>query len=215
MKLSGGWVPLYLISIFEEPETTVYERLIDYALAKSDAFMLVTSRHYSDLKDFEFTINKQDDFENEMQYQDYLNSFENFKKKIFLDAQIFEESTKPFLQKLQPYLVKERHKPEEWPSTKCGENNSDKIHFDINVYKVCKQVRRYLLEPKGLFHWIHPYFPEDLCFFKDGFCWISTSAHERKAEIYTKEEDDTKVLKNLGLKFKSEKKETRMFHEEY
>jgi len=31
---------VYLIWILDEPRTTVYEKLIDYALSNSDAFML-------------------------------------------------------------------------------------------------------------------------------------------------------------------------------
>ena len=99
---------------------------------------------------------------------------EKSQKEMVIRAQIYKESKKPFLQKLLPYLVKVRHKPEEWPSTKCGDN-SNKINFDINLYKACSEVRPHLLEPDGLFHWIYPYFPEDLCFFNDGYCRLSTS----------------------------------------
>jgi len=211
---------IYSIFILDEPESTVYEKLIDYALAKSDAFMLITSRQMTlrQLKEtgFKFSLAKQADFENEMKYKEYLNNFKEFEKEILVREQIFEESAEPFLQRLRPYLIKERHKPTEWPSTKfCSDSDSDKTKFDINVYKVCKQVRRYLMEPNGLFHWIYPYFPEDLCFFKDGYCWLSTSAHERDAEIYTNNEDEVQVLKNLGLKFKYKEQDIKMFHEEY
>lgn len=207
---------VYSICILDEPRRRVYEQLIDYALSKSDAFMLVNARldDYEDVKNFKYTLLEREEFENEMQYQKYINSFEKFKAKISISLQIFEQSKKPFIQKLKPYLVKVRHKPEEWPSTKCGDS-SDKINFDINVYKVCSEVRPYLLEPGGLFHWISPYYPEDLCFFNDGYCWLSTSAHERNAEIYTNNKDNLQVLKDLGLKFKYVEKEIKMFHEGY
>lgn len=207
---------VYLAWILDEPKITVYEKLIDYALSKSDAFMLVNARRedYCDVRNLKFILDERGKFENEIQYQIYLKSFEKFKAEILIRAQIFEESSKPFLQKLQSYLVKVRHKPEEWPSTKCGDR-SDKINFDINLYKVCREVRAYLLEPEGLYHWIYPYFPEDLCFFKDGYCWLSTSAHERNASIYTNNKDDLQDLENLGLKFKYKEQEIKMFYEEY
>ncbi|MCO1604737.1 hypothetical protein [Desulfosporosinus nitroreducens] len=204
-----------MIWILDEPRTTVYEKLIDYALSKSDAFMLVLRRQFDcDINDFEFILLKQEEFENQMQYQKYLKSCEKSQKEMLIRAQIYKERKKPFLLKLQPYLIKVRHKPEEWPSTMCGDR-SNKINFDINLYKVCREVRAHLLEPEGLFHWIYPYFPEDLCFFNDGYCWLSTSAHEGDAEIYTNNKDDVQVLKDLGLKFKYKDKEIKMFYEEY
>lgn len=178
--------------------------------------MLVTARQYDcDIENFKFVLLKREEFENEIQYQKYLKISEKSLKEMLIRAQIYKKSKEPFLQKLQPYLVKVRHKPEEWPSTKCGDSNSSKINFDINLYKVCKEVRPHLLEPEGLYHWIYPYFPEDLCFFKDGYCWLSTSAHERDASIYTNNKDDVQELKNLGLKFKYKEQEIKMFYEEY
>lgn len=207
---------VFSIWILDEPRATVYEKLIDYALSKSDAFMLVSARYEDnfDVKNFRYTLAEREKFESEIEYQEYLESFEKFKAQLLSSAQIYEDSAKPFLQKLQPFLIKVRHKPEEWPSTKCGDN-SGKINFDINLYKVCREVRAHLLEPEGLFHWQYPYFPEDLCFFKDGYCWLSTSAHERDASIYTNNKDDVQELENMGLKFKYKEQEINMFYEEY
>ncbi|MCB8818852.1 hypothetical protein [Desulfosporosinus shakirovi] len=216
LHIVKGVGTIYLIYNLDEPKVKAYEKLIDYALGKSDAFMLVTARQesYADLKNFKYSFLGREEFENEMHYQRYLKSCEKIQEEMLGRAQIFEKSTKPYLEKLQPYLIKVRNKPEEWPSTMCGDDSKE-IHVDINTYKVCREVRSYLLEPAGLFHWLRPFFPEDLCFFKDGYCWLSSSAHESFAEIYIDNEDEVESLKTLGLKFKCEKKEIQMFYEDY
>jgi len=66
---------VYLIWILDEPKTTVYEKLIDHALSKSDASMLVTVRQYDyDIENFKFVLLKREEFENEIQYQKYLKT---------------------------------------------------------------------------------------------------------------------------------------------
>ena len=95
---------------------------------------------------------------------------------------------------------------------------NDNYFIDICVYKVCNEVKTYLTEPKGLFNWKYPYFPDDLCFFKDGFCWFATVAHEGFAVLFIKNYQDVILLKELGVQIEEkgiEENKNDLFYEEY
>jgi hypothetical protein len=70
------------------------------------------------------------------------------------------------------------------------------------MYCICDEVKSYLLEPKGIFNWKYPHFPDDLCFFKGGYCWFSTVAHEAYACAYLKSIKDIETFDGLGIEFK-------------
>ena len=189
-----------------EPEKNVYNKLIEYALAKSDAFMLITIRYLSH-------------WENEFKSAESINpefkeKLWQIKKQCMLDQKIFAEKTEPFLKKLHPYRLKQRHTPVEWPSTHCL-GKSGNVDYDISVFQACKAIQPYLLEPGGLFQWKYPHFPEDLCFFYGGYCWLSTSAHERSAEIYVSTQEEVEEIKQLGLDLRCIEEDFTLFYEEY
>ena len=92
------------------------------------------------------------------------------------------------------------------------------MSIDICVYGICNEVKTCLLEPKGLFNWKYPYFPDDLCFFKDGYCWFATVAHEGYACIYVENIKEIEILKDMGLKFefvKCDDDKEDLFYEDY
>ena len=210
---------IYKVKIFEDQTPIVYKKLIDYALCKSDAFMLIA--RYDCADDSEYELLEEKIFYNREEYLDYLDRVKEMKKQGREDIKIFKEQTEAFLKELQPYLIKQRHTPTEWPRTKLSEDineNNKRKKPSINLYKVCEEVKIFLYKPNGIFKWIYPNFPEDLSFFKDGYCWFESCAHERFAFMYLDDLREVEMLKSLGLKFElkeSEIEKVRLFYEEY
>lgn len=54
-----------------------------------------------------------------------------------------------------------------------------------------------------LYDWCFPLLLENLSFYKNGFCWLSSVAHEEICEIYFQEDDkeEYEYLKSIGVEF--------------
>lgn len=205
---------VYKILITKELKSESYSRFINYAFCKSDAFMLVT---YRNIGDIELMFNKPIDLSLSKDIQELiLKSNEEAKKRKYKNMDIFKKNTEPFLEKLKPYIVKKRNFPTEWPGVKVILNKYTNV--DICVYRICEEIKTYLLEPKGLFNWKYPYFPDDLSLFNKGYCWFTTVAHERYACMYVDNDEEIKILKELGVEFQiieCSENEGSLFYEEY
>lgn len=205
---------MYKVLITKELKQYNYFKLIDYAFSKSDACMLVV---YRDIGDMELMFNGPPDLSLSEEIREIiLDSNKKAKKEKYNDMAIFQEKTEPFLEKLNPYLIKKRNFPTEWPGVKVVLN--EYMNVDICVYKICDELRKYLLEPRGLFNWRYPYFPDDLSFFCKGYCWFTTIAHDEYACMYIDSYDDIKILKELDIEFEETKcneSHVNLFYEDY
>jgi hypothetical protein len=75
-----------------------------------------------------------------------------------------------------------------------GIYNIYRVNFDYYITEV-------LCSVPGLYKWIYPNLPEDLCFYKNGKCFLRSVAHEKLCWIYTEDEKEIKALEKIGLKF--------------
>jgi len=117
---------------------------------------------------------------------------------------LFEERILPFIKELEPLLIKNRMNDPRWPGTEA----SEEIHrYKIHFYRSDPSALKTLLRPISLYNWQYPYFPEDLCFFRDGYCWFSTTAHEELSCIYVKDDQELNQLYDIGVTFKKYKYE--------
>lgn len=214
-KVKGRYLIMYEICINEELRQNIYEKLIEYSITKSDVFMLVTYRYSEEIEKI-YSVPDEASFDNKEIYLKVLDSFKRMKKEEYRNRTIFKKNTESFLEKLKPYLIKKRNLPTEWPGLKVILDKHTKV--DICVYRIYDEAKNTLLEPKGLFNWRYPYFPENLCFFKDNYCWFYSIAHEEYAYIYIKSLEEVKELENLGLNFKARRckeDEIKLFYEDY
>lgn len=208
---------MYAIHIFNELKSKNYKSLIDYAVLESDAVMLLTKRFTKEIE-LAYSSPVRSEFGSEEQYLGMVDYIEGAKKERYKDEVIFKNSTELFLEKLKPYLIKNKNFASEWPGTVIESGFSEYMNRDICFYRVCNEVKRYLLEPNGLFNWKYPYFPEDISFFKDGYCWFFTVSHEGYGYIYTKNIEVVKKLKKLSAHFEvhdCNDDEVNLFYEDY
>lgn len=129
-----------------------------------------------------------------------------------------KKSCKQILKQLQPYRLKKRNNAE-WPnmtvdtSSEYGMGNSK---YTIMVYRTAIKLYDALIEPGNLFRWNFPYYPMDLCFFKNNRCWFASIAHEECLWLYTDSKEQLEKLRQMGIPFDNgeEIDENALFFEE-
>lgn len=157
----------------------VYEKLINYAFKKCDAIMFVSRKDgfaFAELEELDNTIEK---------------------VKIKFSNSIFKTRTGGY-----------------WVFTKvgnqrCGLEESDPPGYDklfeVFFLKTNQPVEEYILTNKNLYQWLNPKYPEDISFFRNGYCWLYSVAHEEMCEIYCDSEEEYEYLKSIGIEFENDK----------
>lgn len=102
-----------------------------------------------------------------------------------------------FTSKLNEYLLKKRN-GSHWV---YSEVYADDDLFQIQFYKFNLELKQFLLINNSFYEWLHPLYPEDIAFFKDGYCWLYSVAHEGICEIYYETKNEYNELCKLGIKF--------------
>jgi len=71
----------------------------------------------------------------------------------------------------------------------------------VYFYRFSLELKDYLLTNDNLYKWNNPHFPEDISFFKDGYCWLSSITHENLYYIFCRNDREYKHLKSIGIEF--------------
>jgi len=157
-----------------------YEKIIDYAFSKSDAVMFV------------------------------------FRKDGFNESQVdeLEKTRSEFEKNYKDYILKHRNGAH-WVYTKVGNEEcgitSQKDPkgfqnlFDIYFLSTKSKIKEYLLKNKNFYNWLNPKYPEDISFFKNGYCWLYSVSHEQFIEIYCEKEEEYLLFRQIGLEFEEKK----------
>lgn len=84
---------------------------------------------------------------------------------------------------------------QKWPNTETN----DKDHFyKIIFYRSDIKCLDSLLQVDDIYDWDYPDAPMDLCFYKDGYCWLAITSHEHMAFLYNDNKAEVETLKDLG-----------------
>lgn len=75
------------------------------------------------------------------------------------------------------------------------------LYYLYHFYHFSDEMKNYLLTNKNLYAWLNPNYPEDISFFKDGYCLLYSVAHENLCNIYCENEKEYKYLKLIGVNF--------------
>lgn len=62
-----------------------------------------------------------------------------------------------------------------------------------------------LLNKKSIYDWCFLTSLEDLCFYKNGYCWLYSVGHEEICDIFCENEEEYEYLKSIGIKFVDDK----------
>lgn len=94
--------------------------------------------------------------------------------------------------------------------------NPNVYHSDTYTIKLTDEIKSEILSKKSLYDWHWPNSLEDICFFKDGYCFLETISHEKLCFIYCDDKEEYEYLKSIGIKiFEKEFKPTKMGKWEY
>ena len=154
---------------------------------------------------------------------------EELKKQLILRIESEIKGKKQFLiqekyitelkEKLKRYLVKEKH-DSKWTVNKVWAKNkkeNNQYLFDICFYKVCPEIEKFLLESaKSLYAFNPPYLPEDIAFYKNGYCWFYTVTHEERCDMYIESIEECNCIENMGIKierYNISEKDKELFEE--
>ena len=140
-----------------------YSDLILYLLKKCEFFTFC-------LPDFGKLI-RVSDGERTAQRLDDGSAFISYKNKVM-----------PEIEKLSTHLV------QVYESEIYGLNEYDRER-EIYVVKIDDSLDASFFDNHSLYDWRYPDFPEDICFYKDGKCFMETVAHEQLCFFYFADEE--------------------------
>ena len=98
---------------------------------------------------------------------------------------------------------------------------SKKIRHSTTYYlEPVFELKNELLNRKSIYNFIFPTSLEDLCIFKDEYCWLYSVAHEKICDIYCENEEEYNYLRSIGIEFEedyfiplSEKEKKNLYYE--
>ena len=72
-------------------------------------------------------------------------------------------------------------------------------------------------QPMSFWNWMLPDYPEDLSFYRNGFCWFATCSHEQIIWFCAEREIAEKIISLSGIPFEKNGycDENELFHEKY
>ena len=85
-----------------------------------------------------------------------------------------KQNMKKYTNICKNYLLKLKHSSKRIYSRSLADDEM----FDVYFYKFSNTVKELLLENRSFYSWLHPNYPEDIAFFKNGYCWLWSIAHE-------------------------------------
>ncbi|WP_342564625.1 hypothetical protein NST84_05495 [Paenibacillus sp. FSL R7-0345] len=110
------------------------------------------------------------------------------------DQMALETEGVELLERLQPYHIKTL-KEDDWPGTKLFGH-----YADVHYFRCAQEAAAILLEyTSGLYSWVQPRLPDDLCFLKNGEPWLTNTAHEHMSFLDTGVEEELVRLERSGL----------------
>ena len=78
-------------------------------------------------------------------------------------------------------------------------------HSIIYYFNFSEKIKNIVNSKNDIYSWCFPLMLEDISFYKDGYCWLDSIAHEELCFIYCKDEEEYKYLKSIGIEFVEDK----------
>ncbi len=161
----------------------LYVKLINYLLIRCDVltFKLPNFNH----------LTLSDEAKKYFPQYKLKGDFQEINNKEFFE---YKENISNTLEQFEPFYLKE-YIDFKYFDTIQG------YDAEIKIVKIDESLDFILTAISGLYDWVYPEKPEDLCFFSKGKCFLKSIAHEKTCFIYTDDEWEKKMLRKLGLKF--------------
>lgn len=155
-----------------------------------------------------------DDVKTQEQYTkfiEYMLSYSEYFSFIYFrysENEKMKKSAREIHDALKKFKVKSCF-TNEWPGTISFDTTN---FYKFVVYRSDVSVKEILCRYHRLFDWDYPQAPMDLCFYKNGYCCFSVTAHECDATLYTDDNQLIFDLQQIGMKFKYLYDTDQIFH---
>lgn len=130
----------------------------------------------------------------------FLSSKRGFGEK---DIKILENTTAQLKTKYKESFLKSKN-VSSWVGTSIGITRKEKKEAEklneILFFRPSKEIKEYLLSNKNIYTWLNPKYPEDVAFFKDGYCWFYSVTHEEFCFIYCDTKEEYEYIRSMGIK---------------
>lgn len=78
------------------------------------------------------------------------------------------------------------------------------IHSIIYMFSLDDDTKSIVLDNPNPFNWLFPNFLEDICFYDNDKCLLSTIAHEEVCNLYCESKEEYEKFKSMGIEFYEE-----------
>lgn len=209
-----------------------YKNLMNYVFKKCDAILVEQyhDQHKERHKKIIKYLEKQN-YNSEYIYNNYsqkllndlydtfkkdkmiINNIDNYNAKQSFASPIkwlyYEKNVKLWLKRNNEYILKKIEK------------KAQNIHIStVYCLQLVPEIKEEVLSKKHLYtSWLFPNSVENICFFKNGCCWLYSVAHEKLCDIFCKNEEEYEYLKSIGIEFFEENfsptPKDELYYEEY
>ena len=163
------------ILVTEDISKQNYNELIYYLLKNCDVFAFC-------LPDFGKLVRNVDD-QRTVQRLDDGSEFYSYKNKVM-----------PKIEKILSHQLKIYH-------SECYGTNSYDREREIYVVSIDESIDTSFFESDRLFAWRYPNFPEDLCFYKDGKCFMELISHEQLCFFYSPDDSLLQFFDDRNIEY--------------
>lgn len=155
-----------------------------------------------------------EEFKNKKQYRQFIKYMllhSDFYSMIYFkhrENEPLKRNAKKLRDSLKKYEIYSENTKEWANTTTIDERNIYNIVFYYSKIE-CLNI---LAQIGEIYAWDYPNAPMDLCFYKNGYCWLSITAHEEMAYLYTDDEKEIKELESIGAKLTLESENGELFY---
>lgn len=116
------------------------------------------------------------------------------------NAELFDKHYTKFKKAVDSDILRIKNLPE-WPA--IGGHviikGRPKDDFEIIICKCSENVRKQVLSARSFSRWSYPYYPEDICFFRNHCCWFLSDNYEKRAILTITNANDIANLYKIGV----------------
>lgn len=129
----------------------------------------------------------------------YMSAYSSAFSLVFFrhnENEKINRTTKTIQKRLVPYLIACKRQSK-LPSMITA--NQFQHIYELSIYQTCFETIDVLETAHSIFDWDYPNRPMDLSFFRNGYAWFSSSAHEKCCMLYTDDLYVVQDLQDMGL----------------
>ena len=172
-----------MIEILSDIEKKQYDLFIKFMLKKCDIFTFFLPNFGKEVVAVDNIFKFPNDEIGTIKYNHSYTDFQSYKKRVSERIDLISNN---IIKKFNDVKY-------------CG----DVYTYDCEIYivKINKFLNIDFFSSHSLFDWKYPFLPEDICFFKEGKCFMRSIAHEQMCFIYDTEDKIISFLDDIGLDY--------------